>query len=118
MERVKLIGIVVVTYNRLALLKEVIDMSRGHEWLNIGINQSDIERLEALEISTNSGDLNIYYYCDTIAEAPVAILTRHGIKEILVGARENNCARKMNILKYSIIFLQIHQYLFSSYNYF
>ena len=85
------------------LLKEVIDMSRGHKWLNIGINQSDIERLEELEISTNSGDLNMYYYCDTIAEAPVAILTRHGIKEILVGARENNCARKMNILKYSII---------------
>lgn len=85
------------------LLRQVIDVCRDNKSIYIRVKPSDIERLDQLGINTNSGDLNMYYYCDTIAEAPVSMLTKHGIKEILVGARENTCARKIDILKYSII---------------
>lgn len=83
-------------------LTRVLNMCKDHDWLQIRMRPSDIERLDSLGITDYEG-LRIYYYCDTIAEAPVNMLTKHGIKEVLIGARENNCARKMDILKYSII---------------
>ena len=84
------------------LLAQVLDICKGHDWLQIRMKPSDIERLDELGITDYEG-LHIYYYCDTIAEAPINLLTRHGIAEVLIGAQENNCARKMDILKYSII---------------
>ena len=71
------------------LLAQVLDICKGHDWLQIRMKPSDIERLDELGITDYEG-LHIYYYCDTIAE-------------VLIGAQENNCARKMDILKYSII---------------
>ena len=85
------------------LLRQVIDICRNNKSIYIRVKPSDIERLDQLGIQTNSGDLNMYYYCDTIAEAPVSMLTKHGIREVLVGARENTCARKIDTIKYSII---------------
>lgn len=85
------------------LLKKAIDICRGRKCISIRLKPSDIDRLDKLGIDICTGDIETYFYCETIAEASVKMLTNHKIKEILVGSKGNSCARKMDILKYSVI---------------
>jgi hypothetical protein len=89
------------------ILQEVIDICRNRSEISIRIEPEDIKRLDDNKIFLNKQEFNAYYYCQTIAQAHPKILTKHGIKEIIVGAEENPSVEKMGILKYGLIYTKL-----------
>lgn len=89
------------------ILQEVIDICRNKSEISIRIEPEDIKRLDDNKIFLNKQEFNAYYYCQTIAQAHPKILTKHGIKEIIVGAKENPSVEKMGILKYGLIYTKL-----------
>ena len=88
-------------------LEKLIEIAKDAQILFLRIEPEDIPRLAAKHIELNADEFNTYFYCDTIAEAPIDLLESYGIQSILVDARNNPNARKMGIQTYKSIYRQL-----------
>ena len=88
-------------------LTALIEIARNAKILFLRIEPEDIPRLEAKHIFLNAEEFNSYFYCSTIAEAPIELLEKYGIQRILVGSKNNESARKMGIETYRNIYAQL-----------
>ena len=89
------------------MLQEVIDICRDKEFISIKVTPKDLVRLDEQEIFLNKEEFNSYFYCNTISEAPPKLMVRHGIREVLVGVKENPSSERMDLIKYGFIYTKL-----------
>lgn len=90
-----------------SMLYEVIDICRNKVFISIRVTPNDIKRLDEKGVVLNKEEFNSYFYCETINEAPPKLMVRHGIKEVLVGSKENPSSERMDLIKYGIIYTKL-----------
>ena len=88
-------------------LEPLIEIAKDAQILFLRIEPEDIPRLVAKQITLDAEHFNSYFYCSTIAEAPIELLERYGMQSILVGAKNNANVRTMEIETYRSIYQQI-----------
>ncbi len=88
-------------------LKEVLDFCKGKDELCIEIRPEDLKVIGNQGIVFNRKDYNTCFYSQTIKEAPPIVLSKLGIRDVLIGLEENPASEKIEILKYIIIYSKL-----------
>lgn len=90
--------------------KDILEVCKNKQGIIIKLFQEDIPAILRQGITLSEREYDIEYSCDTVAQAPLELVSQLGIRRVLIGAKENVSVQIIDREKYTEIYKRM-QYL-------